>query len=438
MTEVPGTTTSAVRTAAETELAADSSPLAGPCRWAMELLTTPHLPSEEDMAASLVPGFLDKYPQGFTATLDEWRKLGPFTVTTYQPVAHKGWLVLTDRSGRDFSLTVIIDSTGLVRILHLQPDIFVPEVREWADLDEALRIEGVTSSVLAVRIEEGRHIVLHEKEAHRALPTGSAYKLYLMRALIHAIDNGELDWDDEVVTRPDLRSLPTGDMQELPDGTRVPVRETAHKMIAMSDNTAADLLADKVGREAVERAVVASGHHDPSLLRPFLSSREVFEIGWGAPELRRAWAEGDETARRELLHKVARPLTVRGSDLGETVHQLGLDWHMSAYDVFRVLEALVQDGTRDASGTVDAILTAYPGILVDRKKWSKAVFKGGSCPGVMMFCWLLEDHRGTPHVLVLQQAADEQKLIGDGQLLRRLGAKVIESGLLEGEKEPTP
>ncbi|QNE76804.1 serine hydrolase [Streptomyces finlayi] len=434
MTDVPGTTTS-VRTAAEEELAEDSSALAGPCRWAMGLLTAPDLPTEEELAPSLVPGFLDKYPRGFAATLDEWRKLGPFTVKIYQPVAHKGWLVLTDPSGRDFSLTVIIDSTGLVRILHLQPDIFVPEIHDWADLDEALRIEGVTSSVLAVRIEEGRPLVLHEKDAHRALPTGSAYKLYLMRALVHAIDKGELDWDDEVVTRADLRSLPTGDMQELPDGTRVSVRETAHKMIAMSDNTAADLLADKVGREAVERTVVASGHHNPGLLRPFLSSREVFEIGWGAHGLRGDWAEGDDAARRELLRRVARPLTVRGSDLGETVHQLGLDWHMSAYDVFRVLEALVQDGARDASGTVDAILTAYPGILVDRAKWSKAVFKGGSCPGVMMFCWLLEDHRGTPHVLVLQQAADDQKLIGDGQLLRRLGAKVIESGLLEGEKD---
>lgn len=54
-------------------------------------------------------------------------------------------------------------------------------------------------------------------------------------------------------------------------------------------------------------------------------------------------------------------MTVRGSDLGTTVHKLGLDWHMSAWDVSRVLTALAEDGAADPSGVVDDILTAYPG-----------------------------------------------------------------------------
>lgn len=433
MIDVPGSEESA-SSAAESALAEDDSPLAAQARWAVTLLTGDRPMSDEAMAGRFVSAFLDKYPQGFAATLDAWRGLGPFTLIDHQLVFHKGWLTLIGPTGVRYALTVIIDSTGLIRILHLQAEIVVPEVHSWADVDEALRMPGVETSFLAVRIEQGRRVVLHETAAGRPMPTGSAYKLYVMRALVQAVESGELGWDDEVVVRPELKSLPTGDMQDLADGTRVTVRETARKMIAMSDNTAADLIADRLGREAVERAVQDSGHHDPALLRPFLASREVFEIGWGDPALRTAWAEGDESARRQLLKQLTRPLTVRIGDLGPTVHQLGLDWRMSAYDVCEVLTALMQDCERDTTGTVESILTMYPGVSLDRGTWAKAVFKGGSCPGVMMFCWLLEGHDGVRHVLVLQQASDDQQRIGDGQLLRGIGARVIASGLLGGAK----
>ncbi|MER6997674.1 serine hydrolase [Streptomyces sp. NPDC000410] len=443
MIEVPDSARTA-RTAAEADLAADDSALGAASRWATGLLTAADVASDESMAGRLVPAFLGKHPRGFSATLEEWRTKGPFTVEAYRPVAHKSWVDLAGPTGERYTLAVTIDSTGLVRVVHLQPEIVIPEVRSWAELEDRLRIPGVDYSVLAARLEPGRTVILHETAADRPMPTGSSYKLYVMRALVHAIESGELSWDDEVTVRPELRSLPTGDMQELPDGTRVTVRETAYKMIAMSDNTAADLIADRLGREAVERAVAVSGHHDPSLLRPFLTSREVFELGWGPAELRKAWTERDEAGRRELLRQIARPLTVDISDLGETVHHLGLDWHMSAYDVLEVLRALAEDSARDASGIVEGILAAYPGVPIDHERWPRALFKGGSCPGVMMFCWLLEDRAGVPHVLVLQQAAAEQKLIGDGQLLRGFGARVIESDLLDGpearraETDPEP
>lgn len=413
-------------------LDAADSPLDIQSRWAFEVLTAPEVPSDESMAGRFVPVFLDRHPHGFAATLDEWRKKGPFALLNYQLVGHKGWLTLAGPKGERYVLTVIVDSNALIRVLTLQAEIVVPEVHSWADVDEALLSPGVTYSVLAARIEQGRTELLHSTAADRAMPTGSAYKLYVMRALVAAIENGELGWDDHVTVRPGLRSLPTGDMQELPDGTQVTVRETAHKMIAMSDNTAADLIADRLGRDALERTVVASGHHDPSLLRPFLLSNEVFQIGWGDPAVLKAWSEGDESARRQLLKDIEGPISVRISDLGETVHHLGVDWRMSASDVLEVLVELVRDSRRDTTGTVESILTAYPGIPIDREKWAKAFFKGGSCPGVMMFCWLLEDHEGVQHVLILQQAAAEQKLIGDGQYLRGLGARVIDSGLLRG------
>ncbi|MFJ4147838.1 serine hydrolase [Streptomyces galbus] len=413
-----------------TGLAADASSTGEAARWAVGLLTAARLPSEEFVAARLVPSFPSRAARPFTATLAEWRAKGPFTVRAYEPVAHKAWITLAGAAGKRYTLSLTIDSSGLIRILTLQPETVVPQVRTWDELERALSVPGVEHSVLAARLTPHGPLVLHESAADRPMPTGSAYKLYVLRALVHAIEKGEVSWDDEVTVRPELRSLPTGDMQELPDGTRVPVRETAHKMIAMSDNTAADLIADLLGRAAVEHAVAASGHHDPSLLRPFLTSHEVFELGWGAPRARAAWAQRDEAGRRRLLAEIAGPLTVRISDLGETVHHLGLDWHLTGYDVLHVLQGLLDDSERDATGTVEDILTAYPGASIDRARWPRVYFKAGSCPGVMMFCWLLVDPSGVPHVLVLRQASDRQDRIGDGLVLRGLGARVIASGLL--------
>ncbi|MFF9687591.1 Cpe/LpqF family protein [Streptomyces sp. NPDC014623] len=431
MNDLPGSDTS-VRPDAQAALDGDGSPLGQHTRWAVELLTSQEAPRDEDLSGSFVPVFLARHPQGFAATLEQWRGLGPFTVVDYQPVAHKSWVTLEGPAGVRSTLSLTLDSTGLIRVLHLGAEVVTPPVRAWDDLVRALEQPGVTWSALATRVDGGVTETLYAKDADRPMPNGSSYKLYLMRALAEAVAAGTVRWDDEVTITPALRSLPTGDMQELPDGARVSVRETAYKMIAMSDNTAADLIQDLLGRDTVERAVVDGGHSDPSLLRPFLTSHEVFEIGWGAPELRDEWVASDEAGRRRLLERIAGPMTVRGSDLGPTVHQLGLDWHMSAWDVARVLGALVEDGVRDTSGVVDAVLTAYPGVPIDSARWPRAVFKGGSCPGVMMFCWLLEDPDGVRYTLVLQQRADDQKLIGDGQFLRGMGGRVIESGLLSG------
>ncbi|WP_327112189.1 serine hydrolase [Streptomyces sp. NBC_01341] len=431
MIDLPGSDAS-VHPDAQAVLDGDDTPLGRRTRWAVELLTGPAAPREEDLSGTFVPVFLARHPQGFAATVERWRGLGPFTVTDYQPVAHKSWVTLEGPAGVRSTLSLTLDSTGLIRVLHLGPEIVTPPVRAWDDLARALEQPGVTWSALVTREEDGVTGTLYAKDADRPMPNGSSYKLYLMRALAQAVTAGAVRWDDEVTVTPALRSLPTGDMQELPDGTRVAVRETAYKMIAMSDNTAADLIQDLLGRDAVERAVVEGGHSDPSLLRPFLTSHEVFEIGWGDPGLRAEWATADEDGRRRLLERIDGPMTVSGSDLGPTVHQQGLDWHMSAWDVTRVLGALADDAARDTSGVVDDILTAYPGVPVDSARWPRVVFKGGSCPGVMMFCWLLEDPEGVRHTLVLQQCADDQKLIGDGQFLRGMGARVIGSGLLGG------
>jgi beta-lactamase class A len=49
-----------------------------------------------------------------------------------------------------------------------------------------------------------------------------------------------------------LKGLPSGQPQNELDGTQISVLDTAAKMISISDNTAADMLINLVGRSAVE------------------------------------------------------------------------------------------------------------------------------------------------------------------------------------------
>jgi Beta-lactamase enzyme family len=91
-----------------------------------------------------------------------------------------------------------------------------------------------------------------------------------------------------------LKSLPSGELQTEPDGTRISVRDTAAKMISISDNTAANMLINLVGRPAVEAALTTTGMADPRLRiprrpRPGLSPiGDVLSLNDGGLQLDRA------------------------------------------------------------------------------------------------------------------------------------------------------
>ena len=56
------------------------------------------------------------------------------------------------------------------------------------------------------------------------------------------IASGRRSWNDTLAIRDEWKSLPSGTMQNLPEGTEVTLREAAEAMISISDNTATDHL----------------------------------------------------------------------------------------------------------------------------------------------------------------------------------------------------
>jgi len=244
--------------------------------------------------------------------------------------------------------------------------------------------------------------------SNEAAPLGSAFKLYVLFALAQEVEAGRVSWSDELTIDDAVRSLPSGELQDEPNGTVVTVREAARKMISISDNTATDMLIRLLGRDRVERAVADAGHQDPSLLEPFLSTRELFQVGWGDDAtLRERW-NADPEGRRALVDDIAERPIEPGSIAvgGDPVWPEGLGWFASPRDLVRVHEALhaLEDPT------IDAILQENPGIQVSG--WEGVAFKGGSSLGVLTGSWLVEDGDGATYAIVLQLSTEDPVGLG--------------------------
>ena len=239
--------------------------------------------------------------------------------------------------------------------------------------------------------------------AEHPAPLGSIFKLYVLLAISEAIEAGELTWNTQLTVAEENRSLPSGELQEAPAGTQVTVQEAATKMIEVSDNTATDMLIQAVGRANVEAAVAQAGHHDPELMTPFPSTRELFQIGWGDPAYLETWRTGDHDEQRALLDQLSRQ-HFQPHDVvvgGDPLWPQGVEWFASAYDVAAVHAALqAQDDP-----TIRDIMHQNMGVTDG--PWDYIGYKGGSSLGVLTGSWYLEDTDGQGYIVVLQAATDD-------------------------------
>ena len=232
------------------------------------------------------------------------------------------------------------------------------------------------------------------------LAIGSAFKLYVLATLALEIEGGKRRWDD--VVRLDTRSFPSGMMQQWPQGTPVTLQTLASMMISISDNTATDQLIRLLGRKAIERTIIASGHAAPERMQPLLTTLDLFKLK-GDLAIGDAWLAQDPAGRRARLAAFERehrwqsdnvtPPTFTAPTAIDT-----LEWFASARDLKGVL-AMLAAMEDDTARKILAINPSLPAGL--QQNWSYAGYKGGSEPGVLNLSWLLRDRGGGWHVLVM-------------------------------------
>lgn len=83
------------------------------------------------------------------------------------------------------------------------------------------------------------------------LVAASVIKLPIMVEAFRQRESGQVDWQEEIVIRPEDKLPSCGALTYLHDGIRVTVGDLVTLMIILSDNTATNLLIDKLGMENI-------------------------------------------------------------------------------------------------------------------------------------------------------------------------------------------
>src|SRR5690349_16280680 len=164
-----------------------------------------------------------------------------------------------------------------------------PVINTWADIDTELSKTDARYSYGVSKVTDGKCTPVAGSNTDLSLPLASIFKLYVLLAVAEAVKAGTLEWADPLTITKEAKAVGSAGLQELPPGAQVSVRKAAQEMISASDNMATDLLIERLGPGAVERALVTAGHHDPASMTPIPTAHELFSVGWGETDLREQW-----------------------------------------------------------------------------------------------------------------------------------------------------
>lgn len=138
-----------------------------------------------------------------------------------------------------------------------------------APLREALdaRIAGFpgTVSLYAKNLDSGASVGIHESDKVR---TASTIKLPTLVALFDTVARGEAKWTEPLTVTAAEKVTGSGIIgSEISDGVQLPLRDVANLMIVLSDNTATNMIIQRIGADTVNAYLDKIGIHTTRLMR---------------------------------------------------------------------------------------------------------------------------------------------------------------------------
>lgn len=403
----------------EPTVALPASAVGAQATWLIDLLNGSEPAGEAEIADHLAETMFEELSaDDFTEVFEELRTDQPWTVTKFDEDGDTAVLRMTSGSGSALETSISLDPAGQINGLFFAP---ASEERtpaaNWEDLEEAVRALPASTNLTITQNADQPETILTVGD-DLAKPIGSTFKLYVLGAVVQAVEEGPLTWETSLTLTDDLRSLPSGTLQDEPDGTEVTVREAAEVMISISDNTATDMLMDAVGRDAVEDAQAALGHHDPTLNIPFLTTRELFQLGWGEQtHVGADWASTNDAERRTILEQLPKgPLGINPESITDPVWQHGLDWFATGADLRAAHLGLQKLAETEAGKPVRDILAINPGVGMSiGDEWTYVGFKGGSSVGELAGSWYVERADGESFTMSIQASSQDPADLADAQ-----------------------
>lgn len=103
---------------------------------------------------------------------------------------------------------------------------------------------GLTPAMFFLNPDTGDYLNIN---GDRSVSAASTIKIPVLLAVFEDVDAGKIRLDESLVMRKDLVATEAGSMQYQPIGTRFSALETVEYMITISDNTATNMLIDRLG-----------------------------------------------------------------------------------------------------------------------------------------------------------------------------------------------
>ena len=144
----------------------------------------------------------------------------------------------------------------------------------------------------------------------------SAIKLPILFELLHRVEKGDFDLDELVRLQESDVTVGSGVLQQLTPGkVTMSLRDVATLMVTVSDNTATNMIIDRVGMDNVNRTMARLGLAHTKLLRKmmdteaWLADRENLSTPNEQADLLERIYRGEEL-RRESAEEILRILSI--------------------------------------------------------------------------------------------------------------------------------
>lgn len=105
---------------------------------------------------------------------------------------------------------------------------------------------------------------------NETMPSASMIKVFILALAYQDIADGTLSRNETFTLTRDNVVGGSGTLQNRAYGTRVPLKELLEKMIIDSDNTATNILVDRLGMENINAYMQAHGYHSSVLRRKMM------------------------------------------------------------------------------------------------------------------------------------------------------------------------
>ncbi|MDD3001465.1 MAG: DUF362 domain-containing protein [Candidatus Riflebacteria bacterium] len=231
------------------------------------------------------------------------------------------------------------------------------------------------------------------------LGCGSAFKLYLLKALEDTVAEGKAKMSDTIALNENLISFPSGILQEWPIGSHHTLETLAGLMISVSDNTATDHIFNFLGLTKLRG-------YFPETCTELLTTSQFIKFKFAFKELAEEYVKADASKKSEILKEIDAKKAA-DIDLSFLSKQPAkpflvdeIEWHISTLDLCRVIFSL-----RD-----NKLLRINPATgIASKADWHIIGYKGGSEPGVLNFTWVMQKAPAAPFYTLSCTAVNSEK-----------------------------